>query len=79
MKPDRFDDRAAVIDAYERHSAEILRGVPAAQLLEWCPEQGWESICARLGLLAPARPFPAVNSIAEFRAEYHMPPVTVST
>jgi len=76
---DRFDDRAAMIDAYERHNAEVRRGVPAAQLLEWHPEQGWEPICARLGLPAPAHPFPAVNTIAEFRAEYRMPPVMIST
>jgi len=76
---DRFDDRAAMIHAYERHNAEVRRGVPAAQLLEWHPEQGWEPICARLGLPAPTHPFPAVNSIAEFRAEYQMPPATVST
>ena len=76
---DRFGDRDAMIDAYERHNAEVRRGVPAAQLLEWHPEQGWEPICARLGLPAPAHPFPALNSIAEFRAEYQMPPVTVST
>jgi Sulfotransferase domain len=76
---DRFDDRAAMIDAYERHNAEVRRGVPAAQLLEWHPEQGWEPICARLGLPAPAHSFPAVNSTAEFRADYQMPPVTVST
>ena len=78
---DRFDDRAAMIDAYERHNVEVRRGVSAAQLLEWHPEQGWEPICARLGLSVPAHPFPAVNSIAEFRTEYQMPRrrCTVST
>lgn len=75
---DRFDDRAAMIDAYERHNAEVRRGVPAAQLLEWRPEQGWEPICARLGLPVPAHPFPAVNSVADFRAEFRMPPLLVS-
>jgi hypothetical protein len=39
---DRFDDQAAMIDAYERHNAEVRRTVPADQLLEWRPEQSWE-------------------------------------
>jgi Sulfotransferase domain len=75
---DRFADRAAMIDAYEQHNTEVRNGVPAAQLLEWRPEQGWEPICARLGLPVPSQPFPVANSIAEFRAEYGMPPVTAS-
>ena len=70
---DRFDDQDAMIGAYLRHNAAVRRGVPADQLLEWRPEEGWEPICARLGLPVPAIPFPAVNSIAEFRAEFGMP------
>jgi hypothetical protein len=70
---DKFDDPTAMIDAYERHNAAVRRQVPAKQLLEWAPEDGWEPICERLSLPVPASPFPVTNSTNEFRAMLGMP------
>ena len=73
---DRFDDPAAMIEAYERHNDAVRREVPPAQLLEWQPSDGWEPICERLGVPVPSEPFPVTNTTDEFRAMIGMPPVT---
>ena len=65
---DRYDDKQALIDAYERHNAAVREEVPADRLLEWQPRDGWEPICERLGLDVPDEPFPVTNTTEEFRA-----------
>lgn len=62
-----FDfSRANVIAAYERHNAEVQRRIPAERLLVFEPAQGWEPLCAFLGVPAPDEPFPRTNSREEF-------------
>jgi hypothetical protein len=72
---DRFDDPMAMMDAYERHNDAVRQGVPASQLLEWAPSDGWAPICERLGLPLPADPFPVTNTTSEFRSMVGMPPL----
>lgn len=64
----RLDDRAACIAAFERHNAEVRERVPAARLLEWRASEGWEPLCAALGVPVPAEPFPRVNTSEQFLA-----------
>jgi hypothetical protein len=73
---DRLDDPGAMIDAYQRHNDAVRREVPAAQLLEWRPTDGWAPICERLGLGVPDEPFPVTNTTEEFRAMTGLPPAT---
>jgi Sulfotransferase domain len=73
---DRFDDRAAMIDAYERHNDSVRARVPAAQLLEWTPSEGWDPICERLGLPVPPESFPMTNTTDEVRSAMGLPPLT---
>jgi Sulfotransferase domain len=63
----RWRDREAAIAAYERHNAAVRRAVPAGQLIDWRVGDGWEPICAALGLPVPAEKFPHVNTTADFR------------
>ncbi|MEY2403712.1 MAG: hypothetical protein QOD38_1263 [Acidimicrobiaceae bacterium] len=72
---DQFDDRAAMIDAYERHNEAVRREVPSQQLLEWQPSDGWAPICERLGLPVPSEPFPVTNTTDQFRTMLGMPPL----
>jgi hypothetical protein len=69
----RFDpgwrERDAAIAAYERHNEAVRSSVPAERLVDWRPSDGWEPICAALGLPVPAKRFPHTNTAAEFRAE----------
>jgi hypothetical protein len=61
-------DRDAAVAAYEAHNAEVRASVPADRLVDWHPGDGWEPLCAALGLPVPAEPFPHVNTTSEFRA-----------
>jgi hypothetical protein len=65
---DRLDDEAVAKAAYERHNAEVRASVPSERLLQWEPDDGWEPICAALGVAVPDQPFPHTNTTAEFRA-----------
>ena len=72
----RFDDRDAMVAAFERHNDAVRAGVPRGQLLEWTAADGWEPICLRLGVAVPDEPFPRTNSTEEWRALVGMPPLT---
>ena len=61
-------DKDAALAAYERHNAEVRATVPADRLIDWQPGDGWEPICAALGIPVPDDPFPHVNSTEDFRA-----------
>jgi Sulfotransferase domain len=60
-------DRAHAIGVYERHIAEVRATVPAQRLLVFDVAQGWQPLCAFLGVEVPDEPFPHVNDAAEFR------------
>ncbi len=69
MFRDRFEDRAFAIDVFNRHNERVRRDIPADRLLVYEISQGWEPLCAFLGLPVPkAKPFPHLNDAAEFRA-----------
>ena len=63
-----WKDEAEAARAYEQHNADVRATVPADRLVEWSPGDGWDALCAALGLAVPAEPFPHVNSTADFRA-----------
>ncbi len=65
--PDWRDPHAAMA-AYERHNVRVRSEVPAERLVDWQPGDGWEPICAALGVAVPSDPFPHENSSAEFQA-----------
>ena len=65
--PQRFDEDALVA-GMERHNAEVRAHVPAGQLLEWSPADGWEPLCEFLERPVPAAPLPRVNDSAAFNA-----------
>ncbi len=62
-----FDfSKASVIAAFERHNAEVRRRIAPERLLVFEAAQGWEPLCAHLGVPVPDRPFPRVNDREEF-------------
>ena len=64
----RTDDRAAAIEAFEKHNDAVRKAVPAGRLVEWRAGDGWEPLCSALGLAVPDEPFPHTNTRAEFMA-----------
>jgi hypothetical protein len=65
--PSRFDEDA-LIAGMERHNAAVRAHVPAGQLLEWSPADGWGPLCEFLDRPVPAAPLPHVNDSAAFNA-----------
>jgi hypothetical protein len=59
-------DRAFLTDHFRRHDEEVLTTIPADRLLVYEAGQGWEPLCAFLGVPVPAEPYPFENSRAEF-------------
>jgi hypothetical protein len=63
-----FGDRAFITDYFRRHNEAVVRAIPKERLLVYEVSQGWEPLCAFLGLPVPATPFPHVNTRADFEA-----------
>ncbi len=61
-------EREAAIAAYEQHNEEVRCRVPPGRLIEWQAGEGWEPICAALGMPVPEQPFPHQNTTAQFRS-----------
>ena len=65
----RFEDRPFAIDVFNRHNEQVRRVVPPERLLVFEVREGWEPLCAFLGVPVPAgKPFPHLNDTAEFRS-----------
>jgi hypothetical protein len=65
----RLNDKARVIEVFERHNETVKRVIPPERLLVYEVSQGWGPLCAFLGVEAPAGPMPKVNSTEEFHQE----------
>ncbi|HEY7258325.1 MAG TPA: sulfotransferase [Gaiellales bacterium] len=55
--------------AYIRHNERVRATVPAGRLVEYRAGDGWEPLCAALGVEIPEEPFPHTNRTADFRAQ----------
>ena len=53
--------------AYDKHNAEVRATIPSDRLIDWQPGDGWEPICAKLGVSVPSDPFPHANTTDDFR------------
>lgn len=62
----RLHDRDHCIAVYEAHNAKVRATIPPDRLLEYQAGQGWEPLCAFLGVPVPDAPYPKVNSTEEF-------------
>jgi hypothetical protein len=60
-------DRAKAIAFYNRHTYRVMAAVPLDKLLVFSADQGWEPLCAFLGVPVPAGPYPEANDRAVFR------------
>lgn len=68
----RFDHRDHAIGVYEAWTQDVVDNVPADRLLVFDVSEGWEPLCAFLGVDVPDEPFPRVNDrdalLRRFRA-----------
>ncbi len=58
---DHFEERAAAIARFQQWNAEVQRRVPPERLLVYDVKEGWEPLCAFLGVPVPDEPFPHLN------------------
>lgn len=65
-KPFIFD-RERMIEYFNRRNEEIMATVPADKLLVFDVKDGWEPLCAFLGVEVPDTSFPRANSRDETR------------
>lgn len=63
-------DRAHAIGVFNAHNDEVRRTVPAERLLMFESNEGWEPLCAFLGVPIPATAYPKVNTANEFAARF---------
>lgn len=61
-----WSDRKLTIESARRHNERVIETVPAERLLIYEPGDGWEPICAALGLPVPDEPYPHVNTREQF-------------
>lgn len=61
-----WDDEATLMAAYDRHNDLVRRSIPADRLLEWRAQDGWDPLCAALGLPTLEEPFPRTNRREEW-------------
>lgn len=58
-------DRAPMVAAFNRHTEEVKRTIPPERLLVFEAKDGWEPLCAFLGVAVPRQPYPHVNTKEE--------------
>ena len=63
----RADDRALAIARYEDNVNAVKATVPPERLLVHSLGDGWEPLCAHLGVPVPAQPYPSRNSASDFQ------------
>ncbi len=62
FKDGSMADRAFMTGWYRRRNEEVIASLPPERLLVFHPREGWEPLCAFLGVPVPGAPFPRVNS-----------------
>jgi hypothetical protein len=78
VPPGGVPDEATAVAAFERNTARVRAEVPADRLLVCRAGEGWERLCAFLGVDVPDEPFPHLNDTGEMRAKHEMGPGAAS-
>ena len=63
----RFEDKDFVEECFYQHIEEVKAYVPADKLLVYDVRDGWEPLCAFLGVENPGEPLPHLNKKENFK------------
>ncbi len=63
----RFEDKDHAIDVFHRHNQGVVATIDPANLLVYDVRQGWDPLCAFLGVEVPAEDFPHLNDTQSMR------------
>lgn len=61
-------NREAIIAWFSSHNARVRKAIAPERLLEFEATQGWQPLCAFLGVPVPKTPYPRANDAQEFHA-----------
>ena len=64
----KVHDRRHMLERFHEHVAAVRAAVPPERLLVFEAKQGWQPLCAFLGLPEPREPYPHANSEDETKA-----------
>lgn len=67
-----LNDREAVIAAFNAHNEEVKSAFGPDRVLVFEAKDGWEPLCAFLGMPVPDEPYPNINSNEEFEGIYEL-------
>jgi hypothetical protein len=59
---DHIGDPEWMASWYRNYNQQVIDTIAPERLLVFHPKDGWEPLCAFLGVPVPAEPFPRVNS-----------------
>ena len=65
---ERTNNRDFMVDYFRKWEASVIAECPAERLLVHRPGDGWEPLCAFLGVDVPDEPYPRVNSSEDMLA-----------
>jgi Sulfotransferase domain len=68
---DRVHDRAFMEDYFQKWEASVIAECPPERLLVHRAGDGWEPLCAFLGVPVPAEPYPRVNTSEDMMNRHH--------
>lgn len=63
----RFSDKEHAIEVFNNHNQEVVQNIDPDNLLVYDVKQGWEPLCAFLGVDVPPGDFPHANDTDFFR------------
>jgi hypothetical protein len=63
-------DKAHATAVFNAHNEDVRRSLPPKKLLVYESGEGWEPLCAFLGVPVPATPYPKVNTTDDFVARF---------
>lgn len=61
-------DRAFMTDFFRKHTERVIASVPPERLLVFDVAEGWDPLCAFLGVDTPVTPYPRENSTEQFQS-----------
>jgi hypothetical protein len=62
----RHQDHDGLIEAMRRHTDAVRQAIAPERLLVWDATEGWDPLCAFLGVDVPAAPLPRLNDSESF-------------
>ncbi len=69
----RMEDKAHAIEVFNRHNETVKSEVPPERLLVFEAKEGWEPLCAFLGVPVPDEDYPRSNTTEDFKKNRGLP------